>query len=367
MLLKMNSYYSKPPKLLPTEYASFRKDVIEYLVTKITIGSKLLDPMAGTAPLLPFAESRGIEAHFNDLLPVHFIINSAKKINVFNSLVKREKHEKEFLKNKITKLLQPLEGKEFKISENWIDQETIDAMRLSWKNSSRYSQDIHILLQAALILSARYFGSFTTTRNNTWIKKGGMATGECVDSIADIVTNKIKEYFKQVYNSQAPTNNQTESRCHLYNCEINKIPLIKNKYIIITSPSFANRYDYIQAYYPELFFLYHVINSPHPSDLKEKILATNNVKGYEVNEQKLSFIKKCSRSVFAFLSNVKEKEPKSKTRSENEYYFRYFVRYYYNLFECLDKLDQHISSGSEYYMVVQNNIHRGEINEMDYI
>ena len=361
----MNSDYTKPPKLFPNEYASFREDILRYIVSKIPKGSVLLDPMAGTAPLLAFAESRGIESHFCDLLPVHFFVNSAKTIDVFISFKNKEIRDKNYLRDKIRELIKPLDAG-LKISEEWIDKDAVDAYRESWQRTSRFSPAICKLLQAALVLSVRYFSSFSTTGNTTWIKKGGMPSGESTFSVADFIANRIKNYFDKAYDYPSLANSKIKSQCKLYLGSSSELRLPKRKYIMITSPAFANRYDYIQAYFPELFLLHRIAGCPDPSDLKKRILGTNCVKGFEVTLHELDFIKGHSLPVFEFISNVKEKVSKRQMRRENDYYFRYFVRYYIEIFESLDSLQKYTDTDSEYFIIVQNNIHRGELNQLDY-
>jgi hypothetical protein len=336
----MSNDYKKPPKLFLHEYASFREDILQYIVGKMSNGSALLDPMAGTAPLLPFAESRGIESHFCDLLPVHYFINSAKTIDVFISYRDKEIRDKNYLRDKIIELIKPLNAG-LKISADWIDKYVVDAYGESWKSTSRFSPTIRKLLQAALILSVRYFSSFSTTGNATWIKRGGMASGESTFAVADLIASRIKNYFDKAYSHPSFANGEIRSQCNLYLSSSSELRLPKKKYVVITSPAFANRYDYIQAYFPELFLLHHIAGCPDPSDLKKRILGTNCVKGFEVTLHELDIIKGHSPSALEFVSNIKEKVSKRQVRSENYYYFRYFVRYYIQLFESLDKLQKY--------------------------
>lgn len=361
----MSRNYTKPPKLFSNEYASFREDVLAYMVDNMPRIDALLDPMAGTAPLLPFSESKGMEAHFCDLLPVHFFVNSAKTIDVFNSLRKREVRNENYLAQEIAKLLKPLTDAGLRISEDWIDKSILEILGKSWRNASRYSPEICKLLRAALVLSTRYFSSFSKTGNTTWIKRGGMSSGESVESVANLIASRIKFYFDKAYDSRLSKNNRASSRCNLYLGKASELKLPRKKYMVITSPSFANRYDYVQAYLPELFLLHRITGCANPIDLKKEIMATNFVRGFEVTDKELDFIGDRSHSVLEFLANVKETGQERRFRSENLYYYRYFVLYYKELFENLDRIQRYTAAGSEYFVVVQNNIHRGEVNKMD--
>jgi len=77
---------------LYTEYGSFSRYVQAFLKAEIEAIQKqqgrpliILDPMAGTAPLIPFVEKSGCIAVFNDLNPVHMYVNKAKLYDVFQS------------------------------------------------------------------------------------------------------------------------------------------------------------------------------------------------------------------------------------------------------------------------------------------
>ena len=71
-------------KILNTEYAKFRPEIVDYFIkSKIFNNTILLDPMSGSSPLIPFIEKGGCIGYFNDILPVFFYINSAKTNKIF--------------------------------------------------------------------------------------------------------------------------------------------------------------------------------------------------------------------------------------------------------------------------------------------
>ena len=78
--------------LLPAEYGTFRPKIFKFLLEKVLPNSKnILDPMAGSAPLIPYIEKAGKKGYFNDIIPLFNLINKAKTYNCFLALRKKEK------------------------------------------------------------------------------------------------------------------------------------------------------------------------------------------------------------------------------------------------------------------------------------
>lgn len=359
------SEFHKPPKLLPQEYASFRPDVIECLIMKMQEETTILDPMAGTAPLIPFVEKCCREAIFFDLLPIHFFLNTAKTIDVFNAYQRRKRRNGRFLRDLIISLLRPLGRKAIIVSDEWLHRDVVDDLHDSWQRASIYAPDIAKLLRASLILSVRSFSSFSASSNTTWMKRGGVCLRVNIDSVANEIDHKFDEYYKQAYGQMAPSALPKTSGCTIHLGDACTFNLKKQKYLVLTSPAFANRYDYVQAYYPELYFLHHAASCSDPKILKGQILASNKVSNFLVSDDAVSLIRSRSSSAFRFISSTREVVPKSRVLKENDYYFRYYLRYYYNLFRCLDNLSRYADRGSEFFLVVQTNMHRGELNDID--
>jgi len=66
-------------------------EVVEFLLTfALNAQRRLLDPMCGRAWLFPHTERRGLPVHFNDILPVHYILNRAKASPELTGLFKSE-------------------------------------------------------------------------------------------------------------------------------------------------------------------------------------------------------------------------------------------------------------------------------------
>jgi len=356
--------FNKPPKLLPQEYSSFRPDVITYLVQNLPEHDTLLDPMAGTAPLLPFTDAQGRSAHFCDLLPIHFYLNSIKTIDVYKAYRRRKQRNRRFLNQLISSLLSPLASSAFSVSDGWLHNDIEGALCKAWRRSSRYSPEICKILRASLILSVRHFSSFSTSANTTWMKMGGICKVASIDSVAKEVAHRIERFYDQTYMHFSSSELANSSNCSIELGNAGILKLEKKRYILVTSPSYPNRYDSVQAYYPELYFLHRAALCPHPLTIKTQILASNKVDDFEMSQDLLSMVQSRSPSAFVFIEAARKNVPKDRVRKENDYYFRYYLRYYSDLFSCLNNIDQYTQPGSEYFLVVQTNIHRGEVNNI---
>lgn len=342
--------------LLPKDYATFRKKIFDFIIKEVLPNTKcIFDPMAGTAPLIPYIEKMGIKAHFNDLLPLHYFINKSKTLRCYETLKKIEKRKHNFLNQEIIHCLRSLFKKKLLISTNWIHHDILDVFIKGWEKTQNYEEDISILLKAIILLCVRPYSCYTPSISNpTWLKKGGMSTGKSLNFVVKEIVNKFKAFFDHHY-SNASVKKVGECRFSCENAESINLNMKFDK--ILTSPPYANRFDPISFYGPELYFLsavnYHVN--------KNEILGTTKIRDYQIAEEDLIYIKKVAPKTMSFLEAIIEKsEPR-----ESEYYPKTFVRYYSSLFRTLNNNLKFLKKNGKFYIVVQNNIHRGELNEMN--
>jgi len=79
-------------RFFPQEYGRYRKDILEHFVRDVLPSTRvLLDPMAGTASLLPYCQKMGISSYYSEILPVHKYVNSAKTLEVWKCIVAYER------------------------------------------------------------------------------------------------------------------------------------------------------------------------------------------------------------------------------------------------------------------------------------
>ena len=354
--------FKKPPNLFQNQYASFRQDVITFLIQNLPGQYTVLDPMAGSAPLLPFMESQGRNAIFCDFLPIYYYLNLAKTIDVYKAYVRHKEKNRRFLIKLVSSLLNPLSSQTLAVSEGWLNDEVLEQLCEAWKKTSNYSPDLCKILRAALILSVRHFSTFSKSSNLTWMKMGGVSNVTDINVVSKDVTDKIERFYAQTYSRLPNSGLVRASNCTILSANSEEAKYEKQRYIVISSPSFPNRYDHVQSYYPELYFLHRADHCPHPNTIKERILATNKVSKFKISDEVVALVQNRSESAFNFIQAAKTNVPKNRVQQENNYYFRYYLRYYFHLFHYLDNIRQYTIPGSEYFIVVQANIHRGEVN-----
>ncbi len=338
-------------KLLSSEYATYRNSVQEYIKDEIlSAPATILDPMAGTAPLIPFIEKNGHNAYLYDVLPIHFFVNSAKKIDAYNTY---KKNGTEWFYEELKKCLSSVKNQSSIISDDWYDKDTLKGLCKAWQTTEKYEQIEKALLKALLLVSLRNYSSFEKSKNRTWVKAGGISSYKSLDDIVDDTIQRFEKYYKESYENNEPT---VEGSCviDIKNAITAKTPKLVD--LIVTSPPYPNRLDYHRLYGPENFFLSNVGFPVKPSNL----IGTNTVRAYD------SFIhgKKYLFSKSPYLSNLITTIEQKKEK-DVMYYSKYYTRYFDTLFRTFENIIQSLSKNGKLYVVVQDNMHRGEIIEID--
>lgn len=156
------------PPLLSRDYGTFRPYILDFLLRKVLPHcERILDPMSGTAPILPVVTKARIMAHFNDVLPLHFFINKAKTFDCFLALSKKEEMEKQFLFKEAMRLLRPLNTCRLLISKNWIHEDILAILIDAWKAARKYKdRRIGRILRAIILLCIRPYSCFTPSVSN---------------------------------------------------------------------------------------------------------------------------------------------------------------------------------------------------------
>jgi len=155
----------KKIKILHTEYGSFNDDIIQFLIRRLKEkkNCSLLDPMAGTAPLIPFIENNDYRAYFNDLMPLHFFINRAKTYDIYQSYLKQGKiwYQKE-----LQEALGTLRNKKSVISNEIIESSVFAGLTQAWNSLEKYEERQAILMRALILLCVRPFSSTIVSKNS---------------------------------------------------------------------------------------------------------------------------------------------------------------------------------------------------------
>jgi len=347
-------------RILPREYSTFRDKIIDYFVANVFPSSRVvLDPMAGTSPLIPYVTELNLISYFNDLIPVHFYINRAKTYNVFKYITKLLDKDDEFFNKELYSCLKKLSNKKLIISDKWIPDEILEGLLYAWGTTDKYDKLVAIFFKAIILLCVRSFSSISRSeKNGTWYKPGGMTTNESLDSIIEVNISKYLNYYQHFYSR---LKGKQMGQCKFFAEDASSLKLREKVDTIVTSPPYPNRYDCTVTYGPELYFLVHAEASPNLMDLKSTMLASNVVKDYETFKKDLAILSRIAPKTYAFLIEIEKKGLKK----EKNYYLRYFVKYYSQLYHIFDKMLKLITKDGSIFIVIQNNIHRGELNAID--
>ena len=340
-------------KILTSEYAAFRTDVQYYFKDKILKEPQIiLDPMAGSVPLIPFFETYGYKAYLNDILPVHCYVNRAKRYPVFQCY---KKYGYEWFFQQLLHCMAPLQGKHLCISDKWIEDSVLNDLTKAWGTTESYNDaDIVILLKAVIILCVRPFASITKTTNPTWFKPGGMSSNkDLVEIVRESLTRFDKYYcyhYKSAHVSQM-------GECIIASQNAGQLSLPEKVDLILTSPPYCNRLDPIIQYGPENYFLSTVGHAIPEKDL----IGTTKVQNYETFERDFEYLTSGSESARRLLNKIR-RSPKI---DDQKYYLKYYTRYFAILARTVNKVLKNLASAGKMYVVLQDNTHRGNPIEID--
>lgn len=334
----------KNNKLLDFEYATFRKEIKDFFINKLLKKPKtILDPMAGTAPLIPYLETQGHKAYLFDILPIHYHINKLKLYEIRKLFYE---HDREIFKRKLLNYMAPLKHKKRIVSADWIDGSILSNLIRAWKLACEEEENIATILKGIIILSIKSFSSFTLSKNPTWIRQGGITSNK---TLSEVINNKIS-LIENYYNAYPPM--ITKGDCILGINDAKQLHIEEKVDLILTSPPYCNRLDYIKKYSPEHLFLSKV---GYPL-LKEGLIGTNVVKDYKTFEKDKQWIEEMSPFTYQLIKRIENK----KTR-DRFYYSKYFTKYFTILLKTYENLLCTLSENGKMYIVVQDNVHRGEL------
>lgn len=339
-------------KILSSEYGAFRTEIQEYFRgTVLKEPSVILDPMAGTAPLIPFVETHGDTAFFNDILPLHFFINRAKTYDVFQHY---RQVGFEWLFQQLLRCMNSLEDKVLRISDNWIDDAVLHGLVQAWHEAEEYDENSVTIFKAVILLSVRPLSSTSKSRNATWLKYGGISSGKDLREIVRESLNRFDNYFQYHYQSS-----QIEKRgkCTITNLNAAELRLQQKVDLVLTSPPYCNRLDPIVQYGPENYFL----SALGYSNPEKDLVSSTKVKDYHKLPRDLRILTAHSEYACRLLTKIGE----SPIPDDPGYYLKYYTRYFAMLYEVIRKVLRYLSKTGKMYIVTQDNTHRGELIEID--
>lgn len=342
----------KNPKILSSEYGAFRYQIQEFFKRKLSKEPKVIyDPMAGTAPLIPFIETNGHTAYLNDIIPLHFFINKAKTYQVFQQY---QQYGYDWHFQQLLSCMTPLEGKVLCISDKWIDDSILRGLIQAWHATEQHDENSATILKAAILLCVRPLSSTTKSKNPTWLKYGGMSSGKNLQEIIKDSLARFDEYYRHHYES---SNFKKRGECIITKQNATELHLPQKVDFILTSPPYCNRIDPVVLYGPEDYFL-SALGHTIP---EECLVSITKVKDYDKLERDLEYLRTKSKYACKLLTKIE----KSKKRDDPGYYLKYYTSYFAKLFQVVDKVLSCLSATGEMYIVTQDNSHRGQRIQID--
>ncbi|MGB3088267.1 MAG: hypothetical protein WBC53_11210 [Phycisphaerae bacterium] len=342
-------------RFLEHEYGSFRKEILDFFAQRLPSSAKtILDPMAGTAPLIPFAYEKSISAHFLDLLPLHYYVNAAKLYPAYIAFARAEEKRRDYVAREAAHCLRSLRGKRLLISEDWLHPDVLAGLLSAWRRADSYDPDMRSVIKAILVLCIRSFSCCTPSMSNhTWLKPGGVSTDRTPYAVAKRYAESIKAFYAKYYSSfdEAP---RVDVTCSCGDCL--DFRTRRRFDVILTSPPYPNRFEPERMYGPELRFFEEV---GQPLD-NSRLLATTRVRLYDGLADDLAFLCEVAPTTAHFIDQVRE----TSTPGEADYYPKYFTRYYAGLYRRFLNIMRYLRRDGRIFVAVQDNVHRGHLNEM---
>jgi hypothetical protein len=339
-------------KILSSEYGAFRSEIQEFfkgvLLKKPLV---ILDPMAGTAPLIPFIEANGHKAYFNDILSIHFFINRAKTYEVF---LDYQKHGSDWYFQQLLQCMDPLGGKAFCISDKWIDDNILRGLIQAWHATEQYDENPATILKAIILLCVRPLSSTTKSKNPTWLKYGGISSGKDLKEIVRDSLTRFDRYYRHHYESLTI---KKRGECVITKENAMELHLTQKVDLVLTSPPYCNRLDPIVQYGPENYLLCAL----GYANLENGLISTTKVRDYDRLASDFEYLTTKSKYAHRLLTKIKE----SPIADDPGYYLKYYTRYFATLFQVIEKVLSNLSKTGKMYIVTQDNTHRGELIEID--
>ena len=349
------------PRVLATEYASYRDEVIDEISPRLEAAERsrsrplvLYDPMAGTAPLIPLAEQRGYTAYFNDLNSLHLHLNAAK---TYASWLTFKAIGPAKLLSIIRRMTSGLDRCARTGTDRWIEPRVLEKLARAWKRTEELEEAIAVLAKAIILLGVRDFSSFVKTKNPTWLKQGGLRPRTSAEQAFQSAIDRLCGFYERAYAEHPETKG---GRIVVTDYDASRSAPKAKVDVIVTSPPFCNRVDWDRLYAPEHFFL----DGVDVWHTRTEFLGTTAVHPYEEFDSEFKMVTTRSEYLRVFLDKVRERQRPKEQRSD--YYVKYFTRYFAGLFRVFDMAARTLRKGSEgIYFVVQANIHRGLMIEID--
>lgn len=195
--------------------------------------------------------------------------------------------------------------------------------------------------------------------NPTWIKSptSQQRARPSADTILTLFRNEVKE-LKCMLQSKAPRSADTvqQTRIEIGNSSV--LPL-RNEVVdvILTSPPYCTRIDYVVATKPELAFI-GLGQDARISELRNGMIGTPTMRQTSLKPDKA-----WGTSCNAFVRQVR----KHNSKASQTYYLKYFVQYFDSMFNSLKELHRVAKHNAAAWLVVQDSYYKDVHNDLPLI
>ena len=361
-------------------YASFSEEFVTNVLEWVGVGPDclLLDPMAGTGTVLLEAQRRGIPCIVADLNPMFALLNSLKG----RALLSRQDQ----IIGKCTEFAERLRRVEREIpkgsqqSAGWFSDRQLELIRrmraLVGLNLSSLSRPRFVshssapsavadrFIVGALALAAREFALYVGSSNRTWLKPGGIDTmvsvSDCFTRQAGLMMHALDDAYRGMASTRSP------KYCSLWSSALS-LPLpARSVDLILTSPPYPNRMDYMRMSGPSV----QLLDRLYDLDLGRlggEMIATNKVRHLAPDARPVNLRGTDGRYLTKLLTMIRDerKSDGSPVHGGRTYYYPYFAAYFWSLQRFLREAARVITVDGAVVLVVQDSFRRGIQIEMN--
>lgn len=354
--------------------SAFVVDMIEHL--DLPISTTLLDPWLGSGTTSEIAAARGFRIKGFDLNPAMLIVARARTLPTYSTgqitsfkkaiclsykrAIKINKKLDHKMNEPLEQWLQPASARYFRLLERTvvtaIPHEGVSIKGPMWMQAG----------QSSALLAFFYVGLFRTLRhfivkfrssNPTWIKtaKGKDRIYVSAQKLLTQLDKEIDDLLTVMHSESNIMPKTSENKCEISCASSTRLPLPHSSVdVIISSPPYCTRIDYVRATLPELA----VIDYPNGSlirHLRESMIGTPTIQETVINRD-LSWGTTCSH----FLSAVQRHQ----SRASSTYYLKYYLQYFAGMFASLCELDRVLKKSGRCVLVVQDSFYKEVRNDL---
>lgn len=349
-------------------YASYSAQFVResILNSNLPVGSSIMDPWNGSGTTTQIAEEMGYISYGYDINPVMIIIAKAKRLehsvkdslfSVSNDIIKKaRRYRKSFCD-----ITDPL--------ETWFTQEAVNGFRnieraiqqllindiTGHKFLKEINSDIISSLAAfyyvALFRTLKFFLAEYKCSNPTWIKvpKDGE---QKVKISAYEICNSFQQSVILMINAFTDTHTTSISNpgAVIKVASSTSIPLTDKQIdMVITSPPYCTRIDYVVNTLPELALMGFFPTKEDIQKIRNEMIGTPTIIKSALTTE-TSWGSVCSQ----FLEKVRNHESKA----SESYYLKNYLQYFNGIYKSLKEIDRTLKHNGKCIFVIQDSYYK---------